>query len=258
MQASYGDTASLDAALEGAYGAWFITSFWDSGIGTVEAEVQDGRNVAEAAKRNNIQHLIYSTLESPATTFGDSFPTFDAKIGVEQEILYAGVPFTFVQVAWYFTNLANNIQNKHAGYYKWPRDDDGTYVLRFPIGENGLHGIYSGDVGKACASIFADKDKSYIGRKIALSGELMTGESMASTFEKAFPGTKFRYENPSMDDFRQETQAAGFGDALANMYGFYAKRMPRGGDLALSQKLHPEIKTLQKYLEDCSSDFKFE
>ena len=116
--------------------------------------------------------MIYSTLESPATIFGDSFPTFDAKIGVEQEILYAGVPFTFVQVAWYYTNLANNISNKHAGYYAWPRDEDGTYVIKFPMGSNGLHGIYSHDVGEACASIFANGDK-YKGRKVALSGELL-------------------------------------------------------------------------------------
>ena len=139
--------------MTGAYGAWFITSFWDSGVGTVEAEVADGQRVAEAAKACGVQHLVYSTLESPATTFGDSFPTFDAKIGVEQEILYAGVPFTFVQCAWYFTNLANNITNKHAGYYDWPRDDDGTYVIRFPMGPNGLHALYSDDVGEACASI---------------------------------------------------------------------------------------------------------
>ena len=83
VKASYGDVASLEQALDGAHGAWFITSFWDSGIGTVEAEVTDGRSVAEAAKKCNVKHLVYSTLESPATTFGDSFPTFDAKIGVE-------------------------------------------------------------------------------------------------------------------------------------------------------------------------------
>ena len=159
VQASYSDSASLEQAMEGAYGAWFITSFWDSGVGTVEAEVADGRRVAQAAKKAKIQHLMYSTLESPATTFGDSFPTFDAKIGVEQEILYQGVPFSFVQVAWYYTNLANNIQNKHAGYYDWPQDDDGAYILRFPIGGNGLHAIYSGDVGVACANMFALWDR---------------------------------------------------------------------------------------------------
>ena len=127
------------------------------------------------------------------------------------------------------------------------------------MGENGLHGIYSDDVGEACASMFADENSKYIGRKVALSGELLkSGDYIAKTFEEAFPGKKFRYENPTKEDYLELCQKAGFGDALSRMYGFYSKRMPRGADLTLTKELHPNVKTLAQYLRDCSSDFKFE
>lgn len=226
VEASYRDRTSLERALEGAYGAWFITSFWDSGVGTVEAEAELGRNVALAAKSQRVQHLIYSTLESPATQCGLSFPTFDAKVGVEQEILYAGVPFTFTQVAWYFNNLENNNPNPHAGWYDWPRDQTGAYQLNIPIGPEGLHGIHSGDVGEACASVFA-QPQHFIGRKVALSAELLTPESILESFEGAFPGTRFSYLNLPIEAYKARVPS-GFGDAPYRMYKWYQTRMPRG------------------------------
>src|SRR3989338_9617569 len=156
--ASFDDVTSLENAMAGCHGAFFITSFWDSGKGTVEAEVALGYNVACAAKKCGVQHLVYSTLESPAVSAGQSFPTFDAKVGVEQEILYAGVPFTFVQVAYYYNNLENAFKTPHSGYYPWPKDNDGTYILRIPVGPNGLHAIHSEDVGPAVAKVFEQRE----------------------------------------------------------------------------------------------------
>ena len=121
-----------------------------------------------------------------------------------------------------------------------------------------MHGIYSGDVGEACAALFAAGDK-YKGRKVDITGELLpSGDYITKAFETAFPGNKFRFDNPSPEDYLKQCQAAGFGDALPNMYGFYSKRMPRGGNSELTKELHPKVKSLADYLKDCSSDFKFE
>lgn len=253
--ARYDEPGSLCAALEGAHGAWFITSFWDSGAGTVEAEVRLGRNVAEAASSSRLEHLVYSTLESPAASVGQHFPTFDAKVGVEQEILYAGVPFTFAQVAWYFNNLENNHRNPHSGWYPWPRDANGAYILSIPMSPAGLHGIHSEDVGEAFASIFSESSR-FLGHKVALSGELLSLSAMVSAFADVFPSTAFVGRNPTLDEYKAESSS--FGDALWRMYTWYQARMPRGGDLELTKELNPNVSTFRRYLEEHKERYKFE
>lgn len=256
VEASYDNYESLVQALTGAYGAWFITSFWDSGKGTVEAEVELGNNVARAAAQAGVKHLIYSTLESPAVMSGSEFPTFDAKIGVEQEILYAGVPFTFVQVAYYFNNFENNTPGaKHSAWYPWKKDENGAWIIEVPIGKNGLHGIHSEDVGECCGAIFEQPEK-FLGRKVALSGELLTPESMLAGFQGAFPDQKFVFHNPDLDTYKKNL-APGFGDALWRMYKWYQFRMPRGGDIALTKGLNPAAHDFASYLKAHADRFKF-
>ena len=81
---------------------------------------------------------------------------------------------------------------------------------------------------------------------------------MVKAFSEAFPNQKFKFENPDVETYREDTKKAGFGDALANMYGFYTKRMPRGGDIDLTKSLNPNVKSFAQYLKDCKTDFKFE
>lgn len=256
VEASYDNLDSLRRALQGAYGLWFITSFWDSRKGTVEAEVALGRNVAAAAKEAGIKHLVYSTLESPATASGLSFPVFDAKIGVEQEILYAAVPFTFVQVAWYFNNLENNHPNPHSGWYPWPRGPNGAYQLIIPIGPLGMHGIHSGDVGEACASIF-EQPQRFIGSKVALSSEILTGDTMMDAFRGTFPRVEFAFVNPPIEEYKTAAPA-GFGDALYRMFKWYQFRTPRGGDVALTHELNPQVRSFRAYLAEFRDRYKLE
>ena len=67
--------------MEGAHGAWFITSFWDQPEKTIAAEIAVGSAVGRAARQCGVAHLIYSSLESPAAMgAGFAFPTFDAKV----------------------------------------------------------------------------------------------------------------------------------------------------------------------------------
>lgn len=255
VAAAYNDPASLDVALRGAYGAWFITSFWDAGKGTVEAEVELGRNVAAAAANNGVKHLMYSTLESPAVMgAGFAFPTFDAKIGVEQEILFAGVPFTFVQVAYYFNNMENNNPNPHAGWYPWRKSAAGKWLIQIPIHETyGLHAIHNEDVGEPCAAMF-EQPQRFIGKKVALSAERITPQSLLLAFQTAFPGQQFEVSNPAIEEYR-DLSSQTFGDALYLMYKWYQYRTPRGGDIELTKELHPGVLSLVDYLRAHSDRF---
>lgn len=50
--------ASLDAAFAGAHGVYSVQNTYTSGV---EAEVQHGKNVADAARAADVQHVVYGS-----------------------------------------------------------------------------------------------------------------------------------------------------------------------------------------------------
>src|SRR5690349_14586536 len=61
VAADIDDPASMQEALEGAYGAYFVTFYWAHF--SPEKEIAEAENMAKAAKAAGIQHAIWSTLE---------------------------------------------------------------------------------------------------------------------------------------------------------------------------------------------------
>ena len=55
------DSASMKKALDGAYGAYFVTFFWAHF--SPEKEYGEAKGMAEAAKAAGLKHVIWSTLE---------------------------------------------------------------------------------------------------------------------------------------------------------------------------------------------------
>src|SRR5262245_42651519 len=54
------DEASVRAALDGAYGAYFVTSYWE--YNDVAREQSQARNLANAAAAAGLRHVVWSTL----------------------------------------------------------------------------------------------------------------------------------------------------------------------------------------------------
>src|SRR5215212_7120293 len=64
VQGDMEDRASLDAAMEGAYGVFSVQNFWDGFPQQVlgaEGEVRQGKNVADAAKAAGVEHFVQTT-----------------------------------------------------------------------------------------------------------------------------------------------------------------------------------------------------
>ena len=61
VAADLDDEASLVEALDGAYGAFFVTNFWEHF--SPEKETGQAANLARAAKKAGLKHVIWSTLE---------------------------------------------------------------------------------------------------------------------------------------------------------------------------------------------------
>jgi uncharacterized protein YbjT (DUF2867 family) len=102
---------TLDKALEGAYGAYFVTFYWAHF--SPEKEMAEAKAMATAAKKAGLQHVIWSTLEDtrhmiplddnrmPTLMGKYKVPHFDAKGESDHYFTDLGVPVTFLRASFY-------------------------------------------------------------------------------------------------------------------------------------------------------------
>src|SRR5262245_14670548 len=71
------DRASVQRALDGAYGAFLVTSFWEHG--SAEKELTQAHTLAAAAAQAGIRHAIWSTHEDTRdfVSAGSSMPALE-------------------------------------------------------------------------------------------------------------------------------------------------------------------------------------
>lgn len=69
----FDDRASLDRALQDAYGVFSVQDF----EGGIEAEIRQGKQVADAARAAGVEHFVYSSVGSANRQTG--VPHFDSK-----------------------------------------------------------------------------------------------------------------------------------------------------------------------------------
>ena len=65
-QGDLDDPGSLERAARGVYGIYSVQDFWTVGA---RREVQQGKNLADAAKNVGVEHFVYSSVGGPATGF---------------------------------------------------------------------------------------------------------------------------------------------------------------------------------------------
>lgn len=246
------DSESMKRALNGAYGAYFVTFFWSHF--SPEKEMAEVKMMAEAAKAANLQHVVWSTLEDVRKYVpldDDSMPTlhgkykvphFDGKGESDQYFIDAGVPVTFMLASYYWENLI---------YFGMgpKRGADGKLAITFPMGDKKMAGIAAGDIGKCAYGIFKNKDK-YVGKRIGIAGDQLTCTEMANALAKAI-GEEVVYNEITPELYR----SFGFpgADDLGNMFQFYRdfdEVCNSVRDVKRSRELNPELKSFDMWLSE--------
>jgi uncharacterized protein YbjT (DUF2867 family) len=252
VAADIDDKESVKKALEGAYGAYMVTFFWDHF--SPEKEYAEAQNLAEAAKAAGLQHVIWSTLEDtrkwvpldddrmPTLQGKYKVPHFDAKGEADQLFTDLGVPTTFLRASFYWDNFVYF----GSGPKKGP---DGKLYLTFPLDNKKMAGIAAEDIGKCAYGIFK-RGQELIGKTIGIAGGQLTGQEMAEAMSKAL-GQEVIYNNVSPDTFR----SFGFpgADDLGNMFQFYRDFddvCNSVRDVKFSKELNPELKSFDMWLAE--------
>ncbi len=94
--------SELDAAFQGVYGVFSVQNFWLPNVG-FEGEIQQGKNVADAAKAAGVQHLVYSSVGSAHRGMGQKH--FESKWIIEQYIHTLDIPYTILRPVVFMDNL---------------------------------------------------------------------------------------------------------------------------------------------------------
>ncbi|WP_276496914.1 NmrA/HSCARG family protein [Pontibacter litorisediminis] len=243
---------SMKRALDGAYGAYFVTFFWAHF--TPEKEYEEAKSLAEAAKEAGLEHVIWSTLEDtrkwvpldddrmPTLQEKYKVPHFDAKGEADHFFTDLEVPTTFLRASFYWDNFIYFGMGPKKG-------DDGKYYLTLPMGDKKMAGIASEDIGKCAYGIFK-RGKEMIGKTVGVAGDQLTGQEMAQAMTKAL-GKEITYNSISPETYR------GFGfpgaDDLGNMFQFYRdfdQVCNSVRNVKFSRELNPELKSFNSWLAE--------
>ena len=246
------DKESIISVLKGAYGAFFVTFFWDHF--SPKKEFEQAKAMAEAAKESDLKHVIWSTLEDtrnwvpldddrmPTLQGNYKVPHFDAKGAANQFFIDSGVPTTFLIASFYWENLIYFGMGPKKG-------PDGQLAITFPMGDKKLAAVAAEDIGKCAYGIFK-KGAELFGKTIGVAGDHHNGEEMADSLSKALH-VDVRYNEVTPDQFR----SFGFpgADDLGNMFQFYRDFEEDSlsvRDLAFSKALNPELKSFDEWLAE--------
>ena len=250
VAADVDDAAAVARALDGAYGAYFVTFFW-AHFSPLK-ELAEARIMAQAARNARLKHAIWSTLEDtrrrvplsdnrmPTLMENYKVPHFDAKGEADQFFRDAGVPTTFLLTSFYWDNLIHFGMNPKRGA-------DGTLGFVLPMGARRLSGIAAEDIGRCAHGVFR-RGGDFIGRTVGIAGEHLTGAEMAAALSRAL-GEKVNHVDVSFDAFR------GFGfpgaEDLGNMFQFkhdFNAEFCGARSVERSRELNPELQSFAAWL----------
>jgi uncharacterized protein YbjT (DUF2867 family) len=235
VEGNLDDEASIRAALDGVYGVFGVTNFWEH----FAKEEEQGRNMIRAIAASGVEHLVYSSLPPIAKETNGALrsPHFDIKAGHEELIRTLGIPATFIHVPFYYENFLYFFPPRPAG--------DGTYQFGFPQGDRPLAAMSVQDVGRIVAVLF-EQPETYAGKVLKLAGDELPAAEYAAAMGRA-TGADVRYNHVPRETFA----ALGFPGAedLADMFEYYRLHIPsRLRDIESCRSLAPELQSFDTWL----------
>ncbi len=171
VQGDLGDAASLERALDGAWGAFAVQSPFEGGV---EQETEQGIRLADLAKETGVQHFVYSSVGSAHRATG--IPHFDSKWKVEERIRELDLPsYTILRPVFFMDNFVSP-------WFK-PAIDEGNVALAIKP-ETRLQMIAVKDIGRYGALAF-EKHAELAGKAIDIAGDEKTGPEAAEIIGRA-------------------------------------------------------------------------
>ena len=169
MHGDLEDPASLERAAGGVCGVYSVQDFWSVGA---KREVDQGKNLAEAAKKAGVEHFVYSSVGGAERN--SRIDHWESKWEIEKHIRKLGLPATILRPAAFMENYY--IDQVEIGILKGKLMD--------PIrADKPYQTIASEDIG-AFAALAFERPKDFIGLELEIAGSELTNLEAAQVFSR--------------------------------------------------------------------------
>lgn len=227
VQGDMTDAASLERAVEGAWGVFSMATPFEAGM---DAEVAQGTMLADAAKAAGVRHYVYSSVGG--ANRDSKVPHFETKWAIENHLRSLGLSLTIVRPVYFFENFVGG----------WAmQKTNGGYTLAMPLSpDRPLQGVAADDIGAFVALAFGDPER-WRGQEFELAGDEMTGPHYCEAMSRDL-GTPVTYFQVPWEAIR------GQSEDVYRMYDFF-EREGYGADIAGLREIHPGLQSFDRWLE---------
>lgn len=226
-QGDMSNSDSLDKALSGVYGVFSTQNFWEHGY---EGELNQGKAVAEAAKKADVKHFLQSSVGGAERN--TKLPHFDVKIEIEQYLKSLDLPVTIIRPVFFMENFNS---------FSKPAESDGKLILTMAMKpDTKLQMISVDDIGAISVVVFNDP-KEYIGKEIEIAGDELTIPQVAETYSKV-TGKETVFNELPMDVLRSNSEE------YANMFQWFIDKGFEA-DIKSIRKIYPGLTSFKEWLK---------
>src|SRR5919205_1002598 len=208
------DSDSLKRAVKDVESVFLMGTPFEDGT---EGEIRRGKLMADIAKQNNIEHLVYSSVANADKNTG--IPHFESKYKVEQHIKNLGIPHTIIGPTFFMENLHG--PGLEQGQLALPLSSSTT------LQQSALENIAE------FSALVLERRKPFLGKRIDIASDEVTGEQAAEILSNVL-GYKIRYIPVPLEQVYQANED------MARMYEWYEK-VGTGIDIASLHQEYPEI-----------------
>jgi uncharacterized protein YbjT (DUF2867 family) len=222
--------ASLEKPLVGVYGVYSVQDFWAVGA---RREVQQGKNLADAAKKAGVAHLVYSSVGGAERNTG--IDHWESKWTIEQHIRRLNLPATMIRPAGFMENYY--IDQVEIGLLKGKLIDG----IR---ADKPYQTIAADDIGAFIALAF-ERPSDFIGEALEIAGSELTNKEAAEVFSRVL-GKRVVYRRLPLPIVR-----LALGKEFYQMLHWF-NRAGFAADIPALRRRFPEIRlrSLEEWLRD--------
>lgn len=176
------DRSSLEAAFDGMKRVLSVQNWM---VGGPEAEVRQGKLVADVARSAGVEHLVYASAGTGEA--GTGVPHFDSKLEVEAGMRELELPFTVIRPGPFMELMTQRDFFPALGIW--------GVAPRVVGWDTPSPWVAVRDIGRAAANAFADPDV-WLGREVDLVGDVKSLAECRDAFRQARGRKPFRLPLP--------------------------------------------------------------
>ncbi|MFL6462067.1 MAG: NmrA/HSCARG family protein [Nitrososphaeraceae archaeon] len=208
------DSDSLKQVVNGIDSIFLMGTPFEDGT---EAETRRGKLMADIAKENSIEHLVYSSVANADKNTG--IPHFESKYKIELHIKNLGIPFTIIGPTFFMENMLG--LGLQQGQLALPLSP--SSILQQSALEN---------IAEFSALVLEHR-KPFLGKRIDIASDEVTGERATKILSNEL-GYRIKYVQIPLEQVRQANED------MTRMYEWY-ERVGTGINISSLHQEYPEV-----------------